>query len=166
MPVLRQRFEPDIVVANAENASSGTGLTPKQYQRLCEAGIDGITMIDHVSKKAQIVKTMVLADRDGQPVLALVPGDQRLDVKAVARVVGRPLKIMPLHRIPQATGFEVGAVAPFGLPGGPHPVVADRAIFRHPSVDISSGRHDLGLRLSSADLLALLGGAAHPITAP
>ena len=115
---------------------------------------------------AQIVKTMVLADRDGQPVLALVPGDQRLDVKAVARVVGRPLKIMPLHRIPQATGFEVGAVAPFGLPGGPHPVVADRAIFRHPSVDISSGRHDLGLRLSSADLLALLGGAAHPITAP
>ena len=58
MPVIRQRYRPDLVVANAENAANGTGLTPSLYQRLCEAGVDGMTLGDHVYKKIQITKTL------------------------------------------------------------------------------------------------------------
>ncbi len=51
----------DLVVANAENASGGTGLTPGAYRQLRQAGIDAITMGDHVYKKFDLV-TVLKAD--------------------------------------------------------------------------------------------------------
>ncbi len=44
----------DLVVANAENAAGGSGLTPEIYQELLAAGIDGITMGDHVYRRKEI----------------------------------------------------------------------------------------------------------------
>jgi hypothetical protein len=44
----------DLVVANAENAAGGSGLTPDIYRELIAAGIDGITMGDHVYKRREI----------------------------------------------------------------------------------------------------------------
>jgi 2',3'-cyclic-nucleotide 2'-phosphodiesterase len=58
IPVLRQRHRPHLLLANAENAANGSGLTPEQYRKLREAGIDGVTLGDHVYKKAQIVRCL------------------------------------------------------------------------------------------------------------
>jgi hypothetical protein len=58
LPDLRQRWRPDIVLVNAENASNGSGLTPTQYKSLREAGVDGVTLGDHAFRRKQIVKTM------------------------------------------------------------------------------------------------------------
>ncbi len=58
VPELRRKYELDLVVANAENAASGSGLTPEHYRKLCAAGIDGITLGDHVYKKVQIVSVL------------------------------------------------------------------------------------------------------------
>ena len=44
----------DLVVANAENAAGGSGLTPEIYQELITAGVDGITMGDHVYRRKEI----------------------------------------------------------------------------------------------------------------
>ena len=44
----------DLVVANAENAAGGSGLTPEIYQELVTAGVDGITMGDHVYRRKEI----------------------------------------------------------------------------------------------------------------
>jgi metallophosphoesterase (TIGR00282 family) len=58
MPVLRERYRADLVIANAENAAGGSGLTPTLYQRLVSAGVDGMTLGDHVFKKDTIVNTL------------------------------------------------------------------------------------------------------------
>lgn len=58
VPVIRERWEPDLIIANAENSSNGTGLTPEIYKKLCARGIDAITLGDHVFKKKQIVQTL------------------------------------------------------------------------------------------------------------
>lgn len=58
IPVIRERWDPNLVIANAENASNGTGLTPELYKKLCSRGIDAITLGDHVYKKKQIVQTL------------------------------------------------------------------------------------------------------------
>jgi metallophosphoesterase (TIGR00282 family) len=58
IPVLRQRWHPDLLIVNAENAASGSGLTPEQYQKLRSAGVDGVTLGDHVYKRLQIVPTL------------------------------------------------------------------------------------------------------------
>lgn len=48
---LRIEYQLDLVLANAENTTNGTGLTPSDYRQLRAAGIDGLTMGDHIYKK-------------------------------------------------------------------------------------------------------------------
>ena len=54
VPVLRHAERLDLVVANAENAANGSGLTPSQYRQLRAAGVDAVTLGDHVYKKFDI----------------------------------------------------------------------------------------------------------------
>jgi metallophosphoesterase (TIGR00282 family) len=48
----------DLVIANAENASGGSGLTPATYRQLRQAGIDAMTMGDHIYKKLELVSVL------------------------------------------------------------------------------------------------------------
>jgi metallophosphoesterase (TIGR00282 family) len=57
----------DLVIANAENACSGSGLTPKQYRQLRGAGIDLITMGDHIYRRAEIISVLESEDRICKP---------------------------------------------------------------------------------------------------
>lgn len=58
IPTIRERWNPDLIIANAENAANGSGLTPDIYKKLCARGVDAITLGDHVYKKKQIAQTL------------------------------------------------------------------------------------------------------------
>jgi metallophosphoesterase (TIGR00282 family) len=47
LPRLRDRFSPDLVVVNGENAASGIGITEKIYSQLRDAGADVVTLGNH-----------------------------------------------------------------------------------------------------------------------
>ena len=47
LPVLRDRFNPDFVVINGENAAAGVGITEKIYHQLRDAGADVVTLGNH-----------------------------------------------------------------------------------------------------------------------
>ncbi len=51
---LRIEEQLDLVVANAENAAGGSGITPVIYHELIAAGIDGITMGDHIYRRREV----------------------------------------------------------------------------------------------------------------
>jgi metallophosphoesterase (TIGR00282 family) len=57
----------DLVIANAENASGGTGVTPAVYRQLREAGVDLVTLGDHVYKKQEIIATLEKDERLCRP---------------------------------------------------------------------------------------------------
>lgn len=67
LPVVRAREEIDVVVANAENATGGSGLVPGAYRQLREAGVDAVTLGDHIYKKMEIVPTLQDDDRICKP---------------------------------------------------------------------------------------------------
>ncbi len=48
----------DLVIANAENASGGSGITPSIYRQLRSAGVDLVTLGDHIYRKAEIIATL------------------------------------------------------------------------------------------------------------
>jgi len=48
LPGLREELEIDLVIANAENSAAGAGITVKLVQEILAAGVDGITLGDHV----------------------------------------------------------------------------------------------------------------------
>jgi prolyl-tRNA editing enzyme YbaK/EbsC (Cys-tRNA(Pro) deacylase) len=89
---------------------------------------------------SQIVKSLVLMC-DGQPVVALVPGDRRGDPAKVARAVGAAdARVASREEVVRATGFDPGAVAPFPLPRV-QSVLLDRGLLRHPLVWAGAGSH-------------------------
>ncbi len=51
--IARERL--DLVIANAENAAGGSGLTPAIYRELLAAGVDCITLGDHIFRRGEIV---------------------------------------------------------------------------------------------------------------
>jgi 2',3'-cyclic-nucleotide 2'-phosphodiesterase len=54
LPRLIPRWGLGLVVCNAENAAGGSGLTLRCYDELIEAGVDVMTMGDHVYRKDEI----------------------------------------------------------------------------------------------------------------
>src|SRR5947199_9029892 len=67
VPLLREREGLDFVIANAENAANGSGLTPSLYRKVREAGVDLVTLGDHIYKKAEIISTLNSDDRVCKP---------------------------------------------------------------------------------------------------
>jgi metallophosphoesterase (TIGR00282 family) len=67
LPVLAAAEHVDLVIANAENVSGGSGLTPAAYRELRRAGVDLMTMGDHVYKRREIIPTLNREDRICRP---------------------------------------------------------------------------------------------------
>ncbi|UCD74440.1 MAG: YmdB family metallophosphoesterase [Phycisphaerales bacterium] len=65
LPVLRAEHEPEVVIANAENVRSGSGLSPALYEKIRGYGIDGVTLGDHVFREPRIVS---LLERGDEPI--------------------------------------------------------------------------------------------------
>ncbi len=51
---LKKREQIDFVVANAENSAGGSGMTPQIYDELMHAGVDAITLGDHIFRRREI----------------------------------------------------------------------------------------------------------------
>lgn len=48
----------DLTVVNAENAAGGSGLTPANYRELIDAGVDCITLGDHIYRRREIISVL------------------------------------------------------------------------------------------------------------
>jgi metallophosphoesterase (TIGR00282 family) len=67
LPPLIARESIDVVIANAENAAGGSGLTDQLYKKLRAAGVDLLTLGDHVYKKQEIIPTLEREERVCKP---------------------------------------------------------------------------------------------------
>jgi len=67
MRPLRAREQLDLVVANAENAAGGSGITPAIFHELVAAGIDCITLGDHCFRRREIFPLMQTERRIVRP---------------------------------------------------------------------------------------------------
>ena len=67
LPRLIPRWEIGLVVCNAENAAGGSGLTVRCFEELADAGVDAMTMGDHVYRKDEIFKVFERSDRAIRP---------------------------------------------------------------------------------------------------
>jgi hypothetical protein len=95
VPLLRQRDGLDLVIANAENAVAGSGLTGGVYRKLRAAGVDAVTLGDHIYKKQEIISTLREDDRVCKPANFPPEAPGRDWVLAPARD-GTPVAVMSL----------------------------------------------------------------------
>jgi metallophosphoesterase (TIGR00282 family) len=62
-----QQHQIDCVIANAENAAGGSGLTPQIYSKLLKYGVNLITLGDHTYRKKEIVETLETQENIARP---------------------------------------------------------------------------------------------------
>lgn len=101
---------------------------------------------------SQTFKTLVVrGDRTGV-LLACLPGDAELDLKALARVSqNKSVEVVPLKDVLPLTGYIRGGVSPLGL-GRPFPIFLDSLCQAYARIAISAGQRGLQLFLAPEDL--------------
>ncbi len=95
VPRLIESEKIDLVVANAENASAGSGLTAGAYAQIREAGIDLVTLGDHIYKKRDFISVLEKDERVCKPANFPAGAPGREFVQAVARD-GSPVAVFCL----------------------------------------------------------------------
>jgi Cys-tRNA(Pro)/Cys-tRNA(Cys) deacylase len=109
---------------------------------------------------AWVVKAMIVQRSDRSFVLVVIPGDRHLSLKKVGSVLGDKNVVLAQQRdVERVTGYQVGAVSVLGFRRDDIPSYVDENLLDLEQVVISSGRPDMGLALSPADLLRALPGA-------
>jgi metallophosphoesterase (TIGR00282 family) len=68
LPDLHERFAPDFVVVNGENAAGGVGITPKNADQMFRAGVDVITLGNHTYRHREIYAYLDSEERILRPV--------------------------------------------------------------------------------------------------
>lgn len=100
---------------------------------------------------AAIVKSLVFTV-DDEPVVALVPGDRRLDTDALSRVAGGGrVDRASLDAVREATGYAAGGTPPFGHATALR-VFADTSLRRHDPVWAAGGTPSTVFPISVDDL--------------
>jgi Cys-tRNA(Pro)/Cys-tRNA(Cys) deacylase len=102
----------------------------------------------------RVFKTL-LAEVDGHLVVAVVPVNGSLDLKALANASGgKRVSMAASATAERATGYVVGGISPFGQ-RRQLPTVVDRSAMEFETVYVSAGRRGLDLELAPGDLIRL-----------
>jgi Cys-tRNA(Pro) deacylase len=103
----------------------------------------------------QIVKTLVFVVDDADVVVALVAGDQRADLDALAEHAGGDrARMANADEVRDGTGYAIGGVCPFDLPPI-LPVFADDSLLRFDVVYPAAGTPDSMVRMQRDVLFEL-----------
>ena len=112
----------------------------------------------------QVFKTLVArGDRTGV-LMAVVPGNAELDLKALARLSGdRKVDTVPLKELQPLTGYIRGGVTAIGGKKE-YPVFVDETLELFDTVSVSAGVRGTQLLLAPADYLRVTQGKVGPIS--
>jgi Cys-tRNA(Pro) deacylase len=103
-----------------------------------------------------VIKTLVMEDEAGKPLIVLMHGDCKVSTKELARQIGRK-KIEPCK--PEVanrhTGFLVGGTSPFGTKK-PMPICIEKTILDLPLIYINGGRRGFLVGVHPHDLMRAL----------
>jgi len=108
-----------------------------------------------------VVKTLVMQDQDGAPLIVLMHGNRQVSTKNLARQIGAK-KIEPcLPEVAQRhSGYLVGGTSPFGTRRR-MPVYIEETILGLPKIAINGGRRGFLVGIDPTVCVGLLG--AQPV---
>lgn len=102
------------------------------------------------------VKALILKVQSDVFITALVPGDKRVDMKKLARILGaKRLSLAEPNEVLKITGCEIGSVHPFGNIAGLQTYM-DREILNNDRVEFSAGLHTASISISTQDLVNVI----------
>jgi Cys-tRNA(Pro)/Cys-tRNA(Cys) deacylase len=112
----------------------------------------------------QVFKTLLCVTSDREHVFAVVPGNEELDFKKLARAAGtRKTEMVSLKEVEPLTGYVRGGVTVFGAKKD-YPAYVDETIELFDQISVSAGTRGTQIVLSPADYLRASHGTLADLT--
>ena len=113
----------------------------------------------------QVFKTIVARrEKPGKPILAVIPGNRALDLKALAAALGEKKIVLHTQRDAETlTGLQAGGISPLALINKGFQVVIDASAQKFKEIHVSGGQRGLNIRLPVKDLVKLVNGRFAPV---
>jgi Cys-tRNA(Pro) deacylase len=104
----------------------------------------------------QIVRSLVFRCEGDEYIMVLIPGPKKVNWPKLRRHLGisRITTATP-EQVLEVTGYELGAVSPFGLPS-PVRILADLSILDQTTISLGAGIRNAGVILKREDLLRVI----------
>lgn len=100
----------------------------------------------------QVIRSIVFRVGKDEFLMALMAGDRQIAWPALRRYLGQSrLTLATEDEVRSVTGYERGAVAPFGLPQ-PLRILVDGSVFAHEEISLGSGVRGTAVIMTSRDL--------------
>jgi len=126
-----------------------------EYEYL-EHGGTGVSSASLGVPEHAVVKTLVMQDEAGKPLIVLMHGDRKVSTKNLARQTGVK-RIEPCK--PDAalrhSGYQVGGISPFGV-RKTLPVYMERSILDLPKIFINGGRRGFLVGIAPGEIVRTL----------
>ena len=101
----------------------------------------------------QVFKTLVARGERNGVVMAVIPGDQELDLKALAAAAGeRKIQLVPVKELQALTGYIRGGVTALASKRE-FPVFVDETVELFDVISVSAGMRGLQIMIAPADYL-------------
>ncbi|MGD9093925.1 MAG: YbaK/EbsC family protein [Anaerolineales bacterium] len=104
----------------------------------------------------QVVRSIMFRLSQGEYIMVLIAGPGRIAWSALRKYLGRSrLTMATEEEVLRISGYQLGAVSPFGLPE-PMRILVDKSLLEQKEVSIGSGKRGLAVILDSTDMLRAL----------
>ncbi len=114
----------------------------------------------------QVFKTLVARGERNGPIMAVIPGDQELDLKALAAAAGeRKIQLVPVKELQGLTGYIRGGVTVLAAKKE-LPVFVDETIELFDVISVSAGTRGLQILLAPADYIRTTKAKIVPLSTP
>jgi len=134
---------------------SGVGYTEHPY-RYEDRGGTAVSARELGVDEHAVVKTLVMEDDTGAPLVVLMHGDREVSTKALARQIGaRSVQICRPEVAQRHSGYQVGGTSPFGTRRR-MPVYLERTVLGLPRIYVNGGSRGFLVGISPQDAARLL----------
>ena len=120
--------------------------------------LGAVEAAEHLGVAPNMVYKTIVVTRQGhgKPILAVVPGDREVDLKALASEIGEKKLVLPTQReAERLTGLQAGGISPLALINRGFQVIIDASAQALPEFYISGGQRGLNIRLAPSALVQL-----------
>jgi Cys-tRNA(Pro)/Cys-tRNA(Cys) deacylase len=105
----------------------------------------------------QVVRSILFRLSEGEYAMVLIAGPYQVSWRALRQHFQQSrLTIASADEVKEVTGYEIGAVSPFGLPN-PLPILVDEGVLSQPAISLGSGIRGTAILLTQENLLKALG---------
>ena len=140
-------------------AKHGVAYTEHEFEYV-EHGGTGHSSASMGVPEHEVIKTLVMEDERGEPLIVLMHGDRKVSTKELARQAGAK-RIAPCKPevATRHSGYLIGGTSPFGT-RKPLPVFVERSVLALERVYINGGRRGLLVGVAPGELTRVLGAIA------